>query len=201
MIHLLLLLFPLALFGEIAPQPLLPLSKEIHVQMNQENLQALKADQQNEASYNQKLFKSKSFPWNGVLQVIGLLLFFILSKSKSIAPAPSHESQRALSLQAREQALQEIDRLSRVPPQKDSFIELSNVLRQFIQRRYRVHSMTITTPEFLEELKNHPVIDDRTRSVIEQFITKIDLVKFSNQEPTPQEFDFTLQFARDFIRR
>lgn len=201
MIYLFLFLFPLALFGEIDPQPLLPLTQEIHVQMDKENLQALKADQQKEVSYNQKRLKSKSFPWNGVLQVIGLLLIFILAKSKNIVPASAHEVQRALSSQAREHALQEIERLSRVPPQKDSYVELSNVLRQFIQRRYQVHSMTITTPEFIKELKNHPVIDEGTRSIIEQFITKIDLVKFSNQEPTPQDYNFSLQFARDFVKR
>jgi hypothetical protein len=75
---------------------------------------------------------------------------------------------------------------------KDFYIELTMVVRRYIQRRYGIKAPHMTTEEFLREAKP----SDELR----RFLESADLVKFAGVEATPEMADGAVDGARSYLR-
>lgn len=94
-----------------------------------------------------------------------------------------------------ERAYFELDRLIKkgLPGRgryKDFYVELTMVVRRYIQRKYGIKAPHLTTEEFLREFKS-----DALRS----FLESADLVKFAGVEATPEMADEATSSARDYL--
>lgn len=103
-----------------------------------------------------------------------------------------------------ERAMLELDRLLKkgLPGRgryKDFYVELTMVVRRYIQRRYSVRAPNLTTDEFLRAASGNPAF---TRDAIEglrQFLESSDMVKFAGIEATPEMADSATDRARDYL--
>lgn len=76
---------------------------------------------------------------------------------------------------------------------KDFYVELTMVVRRYIQRKYGIKAPHMTTEEFLREAKP----SDELR----RFLESADMVKFAGVEATPEMADEATQSARDYLKQ
>jgi hypothetical protein len=96
-----------------------------------------------------------------------------------------------------ERAWAELDRLVKkgLPGRgrfKDFYIELTMVVRRYIQRRYGIKAPHMTTEEFLREA--------RPSDELRRFLESADLVKFAGLEATPEMADEATESARGYLK-
>ena len=103
-----------------------------------------------------------------------------------------------------ERALAELQRLlSRNLPSKglykDFYIELTMVVRRYIERTHGIHAPEQTTEEFLAAASQHPRFKHEVLVQLRAFLESADLVKFAGQEATPVMADDATQKAKRYI--
>ena len=101
-----------------------------------------------------------------------------------------------------ERAWVELDRLLKkgLPGRgryKDFYVELTMVVRRYVQRKYGIKAPHLTTEEFLREFK-----DERreTRDELRKFLESADMVKFAGVEATPEMADEATDSAKGYLK-
>jgi hypothetical protein len=80
------------------------------------------------------------------------------------------------------------------------YIELTDILRDYLEKRYHIQAHEQTTDEILSALKDH-VIPADARNSLKQLLTLADLVKFAKEQPSPAQNEQSMEDAIDFIRQ
>jgi len=75
---------------------------------------------------------------------------------------------------------------------------LTDLLRSYIEERYRVPAMESTTDELLKELRVSPLRTDH-RTQLENMLRLADMVKFAKALPSPQENEQMMASAIRFV--
>lgn len=105
----------------------------------------------------------------------------------------------------REQAIEELTFLKKKElPQKGFFetfyVELTLIVRRYIERQYDVKAPEQTTQEFLEEVIGKPIFKNEMKRYLEEFLKFADLVKFARLHPDIQECFNAEDAAKNFIQ-
>jgi hypothetical protein len=115
-----------------------------------------------------------------------------------------------------ERALAELDRLLKkgLPGRgryKDFYVELTMVVRRYVQRKYGIKAPNMTTEEFLAEFGRGAAFGGsgsadgslRPTASVEQlkaFLESADMVKFAGVEATPEMADAATDSARGYLK-
>ena len=101
-----------------------------------------------------------------------------------------------------ERAWAELDRLLKkgLPGRgryKDFYVELTMVVRRYVQRKYGIRAPHLTTDEFLAQFRDagRGRCDD-----LAKFLESADLVKFAGLEATPDMADGATESARVYLK-
>ena len=78
---------------------------------------------------------------------------------------------------------------------------ISGIVRGYIERRYEVLAMEMTTEEFLIATATDTRFGERATTELRRFSSACDLVKYARHEPASAEADALLQTAGDFVER
>ena len=81
---------------------------------------------------------------------------------------------------------------------KQYYSELSDVLREYIEKRYVVKTHEKTTDEIFEGL-TRAAITQENKNILRQILTISDLVKFAKEKPLPPENEQNINNAIDFV--
>ena len=103
-----------------------------------------------------------------------------------------------------ERAMLELDRLLKkgLPGRgryKDFYVELTMVVRRYIQRRHAVRAPNLTTDEFLRAAAENPAFSREALAELKQFLESADMVKFAGVEATPEMADDATGKAKDYL--
>lgn len=103
---------------------------------------------------------------------------------------------------ADEVALEKLDEIKAAKIWKDGKVkeyqtELTDVVREYIGRRFEVHSTEKTSDETLHEMK--PLIEKDLYTRLSKMLQLADLVKFAKWHTTPDENEQALTTAYDFV--
>lgn len=82
---------------------------------------------------------------------------------------------------------------------KDYYTELTDILRNYIEERYDVTAVEMTTEEILEGLKN----TDAPKKSVDQLARTLvlaDLVKFAKENPQPLDNDISMNSSIEFVK-
>lgn len=101
-----------------------------------------------------------------------------------------------------ERAWVELDRLLRkgLPGRgryKDFYVELTMVVRRYVQRKYGIKAPHLTTEEFLMEFREE---GRGKREELRKFLESADMVKFAGVEATPEMADEATDSARGYLK-
>ena len=103
-----------------------------------------------------------------------------------------------------ERAMLELDRLLKkgLPGRgryKDFYVELTMVVRRYIQRRHAVRAPNLTTDEFLRAASENPAFTREALAELKHFLESADMVKFAGVEATPEMADSATHKAKDYL--
>ncbi|HEX7859708.1 MAG TPA: hypothetical protein VF773_05235 [Verrucomicrobiae bacterium] len=76
---------------------------------------------------------------------------------------------------------------------------VSDVLRTYIEDRFELRAPERTTEEFMDELRTTAKLHMNHKLLLEDFLTRCDLVKFARFEPTQPELEALLESASRFV--
>ena len=100
-----------------------------------------------------------------------------------------------------ERAWVELDRLLKkgLPGRgkyKDFYVELTMVVRRYVQRKYGIKAPHLTTEEFFEEIGARGMKGEG----LKKFLESADLVKFAGVQATPEMADEATDSARGYLK-
>jgi hypothetical protein len=100
-------------------------------------------------------------------------------------------------------ALQELEKLRQEKLWQEGKIKqyhskLTDILRFYIEGRFKIPAMEQTSDEIMSNFKR-VVIDEESKSRLKQIFLLADLVKFAKEQPLPNENELALTNAFDFV--
>jgi hypothetical protein len=127
---------------------------------------------------------------------IGTLVFLYIKKREGeikIATIPAHElAYRQLRRLVAENLLDKGEfRLF--------YFRISDILRHYIENRFRLDAPEKTTEEFLDALKGWAVFGNEQKRLLKLFLVHCDLVKFARHTPTNEDIQMTFDALKQFI--
>lgn len=152
--------------------------------------------------------------WWGIIRwiLLGLLLiglgigiYYLVRYIRKHKTSATEEEEQVPLRPAEEVALEKLDEIKAEKIWQDGKVkeyhtELTDVIREYISRRYEVSSTEKTSDETLRELKplmkEQKDLFDRLRKML----SLADLVKFAKWTTTPDENESALLTAYDFVR-
>ena len=99
------------------------------------------------------------------------------------------------------EALEEAVRARKIalPP---AFVQLTEVVRRYLEERYALPARARTTDEFLDYLRRSDAhLPAPFRPFLDRFLRRADLVKFARQEPEEAPLLAAVEEARELVRR
>lgn len=82
---------------------------------------------------------------------------------------------------------------------KDFYVELTMIVRRYIERVHAIHAPEQTTEEFLAAVSHDGRFAPDIVARLQAFLEAADLVKFAAQTPTAEAVDSSVQTARDYV--
>lgn len=152
------------------------------------------------------------FDWMGLLNTVLiillilaiLLLAYILYRKYYKKKVPIDPKAEELLLPAYVVALSHLDRIKQEKPwqqgrSKEYHTDLTNVIREYIERVYEINSMEMTSEEILSHL--NPLKKEQKEAYLElkQILVLADLVKFAKWDALPEEQELSLRNAYSFV--
>ncbi len=101
-------------------------------------------------------------------------------------------------------ALRELDRLdsqrlSEAGQAEHFHTDLSNIVRDYLERQYRLRAPQQTTPEFLAVMQSWPLLPAPQQQLLKTFLERCDMVKFARLSQTLEECQATAAMARQIV--
>jgi hypothetical protein len=135
--------------------------------------------------------------WGSLLLVVvsgGLLLFRTLRTRRRIQQQRSAYDEAVSALRALE------DRGAPDAATADGwFVELSAIVRRYLEQRYEIRAPELTTEEFLPVAMARPELSEEHRGLLSSFLGRCDRVKFAGYRPDAEESLASLAAARGFV--
>lgn len=134
-----------------------------------------------------------------VLGIIGFGLYLTFFSKKSIKnilpktkPKPLHERTLEKLKLLDEKKLWQRDEI------KEYFIELTDILRDYMEQRYAVKAMESTSDEIISQL-THLQTDPDLISKIAFILEVADMAKFAKSKPLPNENTLAMNYAINYV--
>ena len=81
------------------------------------------------------------------------------------------------------------------------FVELSDIVRHYLEDRFNLHAPELTTEEFLDVAASSPDLSSDQKSFLQGFLRSADKVKFARHIPDSQTMHKALSAAADFVEQ
>lgn len=130
-----------------------------------------------------------------------LILFFIIRYTRKIKPPmvmvkipkiPAH----IIAFEKLEKL--KIEKLWQEGKLKLYHSQLTDIIREYIENRFKIQAQELTTDEILFGFRN-VAIDEESKFKLKQVLRIADLVKFAKEEPLPSENEMSMNNSYDFI--
>jgi uncharacterized protein YneF (UPF0154 family) len=142
-----------------------------------------------------------------VLVILALLILAYVIYTKYFKKKPVlNEKEIKLLLPAHVVALNQLDKIKQEKPwqqgrSKEFHTELTDVIREYIERVFNINSLEMTSEEILDHLRMLRVEQKPTYLSLQQILRLADLVKFAKWNAMPDEHELSLQNAYLFINQ
>ena len=79
------------------------------------------------------------------------------------------------------------------------FVELSSIVRRYLEDRFELRAPELTTEEFLQAAGRTPELTEAHRGFLRDFLRRADMVKFARFIPERNDIEAALRAARRFL--
>lgn len=133
------------------------------------------------------------------IMVIAAVIMFLKKRKRRkeiiAPPRPAHET--AL------EALAEL--MKKDLPGKgkvhEYYFELSDIVRQYLENRFKLRAPEMTTEEFLSMLRHTDKLHSEHKSLLTEFLSHCDMVKFARYHPAEKEIESSYESARRLVEQ
>ena len=138
------------------------------------------------------------FVGEGLLLVLVSAVAYRIYRQKRRLRMPS---QSVNPWQAAQQRLEALHRKDWTTEGKlaEYYTELSGIIRRYIEERFGLRAVEMTTEEFLRSVGASALLTEEQKKVLKDFLSACDLVKFARYGPSPQEIEESWAKARRFV--
>jgi hypothetical protein len=111
---------------------------------------------------------------------------------------------RLMRMSPRERALEELhdllaQKLIEKHKIKDFYVELTMIVRRYIERQHHIRAPEQTTEEFLQAIRDNPTFGPDIIQRLREFLQAADLVKFAAHQPDQANIDHAVESAKDYV--
>lgn len=82
---------------------------------------------------------------------------------------------------------------------EEYYVELSGIVRVYIEERFNIRAPEMTTEEFLYHLKGQTILNPGQKNMLRDFLSATDKVKFARFQPQEQEIEESFAAAYKFV--
>jgi len=134
------------------------------------------------------------------LIVIGAVVYYLLKRPKKEVIVEEVKPDIPLHIQAL-QKLEEIKnkQLWQHDQVKQYYIELSDVVREYLEKRYNIQALEQTSEEIFASLRRMDIASE-DRNLLRQLLILADMVKFAKEKPAANENEKSMENAVTFIK-
>jgi hypothetical protein len=132
-----------------------------------------------------------------VVVLLAAAAWLVWRKKKQEAEARPIPRKNAVE-EARE-GLENARRLMLAGEVEPFYVAVSDVVRQYIERQFRIRAAEQTTEEFLQDAARSPRMQPSHKEMLAEFLSHCDLVKFARYRPGPREMEETLAAGTRFV--
>lgn len=128
--------------------------------------------------------------------LLGAGLFYVLNRPRRrrlLPPPPPHEVALTALNKLRTRHLIEAGK------SEEYYVQLSAIVRRYLEDRFRLRAPEMTTEEFLTTVPGDGRLAPPHRRLLADFLSQADLVKFARHLPTPQDSEGAYTAARRFV--
>lgn len=136
-----------------------------------------------------------------ILLLVVLFMYFVKRKKKvevieeiPLPKRPAHEIAIEALNELRSQKLWQQGRV------KEYHIAISDTVRTYIEQRYTIGAMEMTSDEILRSLRLI-IADSQLKSKLSSVLILSDMVKFAKEQPLPNENELSWEHAIDFVKQ
>ena len=134
-----------------------------------------------------------------LILITAFLIFLILRKKKKTDSTKEIQ----VPIDPYEDALNEIQGLQKQHPPlspKPFVFRLSEILRIYVERVFKVPAMELTGEEFMREIASHSFFNDHYDQVLREFIDQGDRIKYSQEDGDNIQMKLLLETALHFVK-
>ena len=141
--------------------------------------------------------------WLLLLIPIAAALYYFLKIRK---PKPEAPKVVEVQIPAHEQALKdlmhlELEKLWQKNEYKSYHSRLTEIVRTYIEKRFKVHAMELTSDQVLSMMKQSKLVTLEQRETLAQLLHLADMVKFAKYVPIGSENELSMQNAQAFVQQ
>lgn len=134
-----------------------------------------------------------------VLLIAGIIIYFIKRKKAAPKPPPvpdetPHQKASRLLTELEEKQLWQKGKV------KEYYIELTDVVRNYLEERFNTPVMELTTDEMLQKMQVNKALQPY-RDQMTTILYTADLAKFAKAQPTPAEHTDAMEKAKEVIEK
>jgi hypothetical protein len=154
--------------------------------------------------YRAPLTAGEILPWLLTAAVLAALAWYLVRlirklkmKRSGEIPAPLPDPAHVIALRMLEQL--KAEKLWEQGLTKHYYTRLTEILRQYLDNRFSICSLELTSQETLAELKKSGFRDEASYNILREVLTEADLVKFAKYAPLPDENERNFSLSREFV--
>lgn len=156
------------------------------------------------APYKAPLTPGELLPWILIAVLTAIIVYFLImffkkirkhegGKEVIVVPDPAH----IIAFRDLENLRDE--KLWQKGEVKQYYSRLTEILRQYLENRFRVYSLELTTDETLKALVRSGFKKDSNYNILRSVLTGADMVKFAKYNPEPTENETYFQDSWKFV--
>lgn len=146
--------------------------------------------------------------WDYLPYIVGVLLFIAIvflayylvrKRKRGEIPIELRVPPHVLALEALKQL--DSEKLWQKGQIKEFHIRLSEIVRTYIERRFKIPALEMISSEIITELKLNKVAEPQLIEKMQKSFELSDLVKFAKFVPLPDEHTFCFKIALEFVEK
>lgn len=131
-----------------------------------------------------------------LLIVLGLSAGYFLKKDKAEKAVPKKPAHEIAYEQLEQLRAKDYIGQGRI---KEYYTEVSDIIRHYLENRFRFRAPEMTTEEFLASARDAAELISEHKNLLKEFLLCCDLVKFAKYAPSVEEISAISDSAKHFI--